>query len=213
MPSLFAFISHKETDYLLVPSVSSERREYIPMGFMPRDVIASNLCLIVPFATPYHFGALTSAMHMAWVRQVCGRLKSDYRYSAKLVYNNFPWPNPTPKQRARVEEKARGVLAAREPHLPPQGRATLADLYDPLSMPKELLRAHLELDKAVERCYRAKPFHSDRERVEHLFRLYEQLTAPLLPVSPRRRGRKVAAPERAQGRTPGLPGRGGGESS
>jgi hypothetical protein len=127
-------------------------------------------------------------MHMAWMRQVCGRLESRYRYSNKLVYNNFPWPTPTAEQRARVEEKAKAVLAAREPHLPPKGTATLADLYDPLSMPPALLKAHTELDRAVEKCYRAEPFHSDRERVEFLFALYEKLTAPLLPLTKAKRG-------------------------
>src|SRR5205823_12454804 len=100
------------------------------------------------------------------------------------VYNNFPWPNPTPEQRARVETAARAVLAAREPHLPPRGMSTLADLYDPLTMPAALAKAHAALDRAVEKCYRPEPFHTDRERVEHLFRLYEQLTAPLLPATP-----------------------------
>ena len=189
MPSLFAFISHKETDYLLVPSVSSERREYIPMGFMPRDVIASNLCLIVPFATPYHFGALTSAMHMAWVRQVCGRLKSDYRYSAKLVYNNFPWPmDATAVQREKVEECSRNVLDVRKGYL--DKGATLADLYDPLTMPAPLLKAHQALDHAVDRCYRAKPFKTESERIEYLFQLYEQITTPLAPSAPLKKTRR-----------------------
>ena len=121
---------------------------------------------------------------------VCGRMKSDYRYSNTIVYNNFPWPNPTPEQRERVEEKAQMVLDARAPHLPPRGMSTLADLYDPNSMPLESHDAHTELDRAVEKCYRSEPFHSDRERVEHLFRLYEQLTASLLPASPQMRGRR-----------------------
>jgi len=146
---------------------------------------------------------------MAWVRPVAGRLKSDYRYSAGLVYNNFPWPTPTDAQRQAVEAAARAVLAAREPHLPPRGMGTLADLYDPLTMPPELARAHAQLDRAVERCYRPAPFHSDRERVEHLFRLYEQLTAPLLPAAPRTRTRRnstpPAAPRPRRARTPGLP--------
>src|SRR5260370_9119705 len=107
-------------------------------------------------------------MHMLWVRQVCGRLKSDYRYSNNLVYNNVPGPHATAEERGGVEEKARAVLAAREPHLPPRGLGTLADLYDPLAMPPELSRAHAELDRVVEKCYRAEPFHSDRERVEFL---------------------------------------------
>ena len=147
-------------------------------------------------------------MHKAWVRIVAGRLESRYRYSAGLVYNNFPWPNPTPKQRARVEEKARAVLAAREPHLPPRGMSTLADLYDPLTMPAALAKAHADLDQAVEKCYRPEPFQSDRERVEHLFRLYEQLTAPLLPATPKTRSRRTiesANQSKRRGKTPRLP--------
>jgi hypothetical protein len=140
---------------------------------------------------------------------VCGRLESRYRYSNKLVYNNFPWPNPTPAQRARVEEKAQAIIAARSPHLPPRGMCNLADLYDLNTMPRELHRAHAELDRAVERCYRPEAFHSDRERVEYLFRLYEQLAAPLLPAAPRTRGRRTqatpTAPRPVRQRTPGLP--------
>jgi len=109
---------------------------------------------------------------------------------SNLVYNNFPWPDAIAEQRERVEEKAQAVLAAREPHLPPRGLGTLADLYDPLAMPPELLRAHAELDRAVEKCYRSEPFHSDRERVEFLFSLYEKLTAPLLPAAPKTRARR-----------------------
>ena len=209
-PTLFAQIAHPDSDYLLVPLVSSERRPYIPIGFLTKETIASNLCCIVPNAGLYHFGFLASQMHIAWVRQVCGRLKSDFRYSKDIVYNNFPWPNPTAEQRARVEACAAAVLAAREPHLPPRGMSTLADLYDPLTMPPELTKAHADLDRAVEKCYRPEPFHSDRERVEHLFRLYEQLTAPLLPASPRSRARREPAGDcpaspRRRARTPGLP--------
>jgi hypothetical protein len=210
-PMLFGEIRQPASNYLLVPSVSSENRPYIPIGFMPQNVIGSNLVLFIPDATHFHFGILSSVMHMAWVKQVCGRLKSDYRYSNRLVYNNFPWPNPTPAQRERVEECARAVIAAREPHLPPRGLSTLADLYDPLSMPPELVRAHADLDRAVEKCYRPEPFHSDRERVEHLFRLYEQLTAPLLPVTPKTRARRssssaLTTSKPRKQRTPGLPG-------
>jgi hypothetical protein len=173
-------------------------------------ILCSNKLRILPNATPFHFGILSSAMHMAWVRRVTGRLKSDFQYSVKLVYNNFPWPNATAEQRERVEEKARAVLAAREPHLPPRGLGTLADLYDPLAMPPELLRAHTELDRAVEKCYRVEPFHSDRERVEFLFSLYEKLTAPLLPVTPKTRGRRSQTAATVQRpshqRTPPLPG-------
>jgi len=176
IPSEFAFSSHVENEYLIVPSASSERRRYIPMAFMSANVIASNLCLIIPGADRFHFGVMTSAIHMAWVKQVCGRLKSDYGYSAGLVYNNYPWPDsPTEKQRAAVEAKAQGVLDARAKF--PQ--ASLADLYDPLTMSPALTKAHAELDKAVERCYRPEPFASDRARVEFLFALYEKLISPL----------------------------------
>lgn len=185
-PALFGEDRQPSIRYLAIPKTSSERRHYIPIAFLEPEIVANTELQTVSGATKYEFGVLTSGMHMAWVRYVAGRLKSDYRYSAGLVYNNFPWPNPTPDQRTRVEEKARAVLAAREPHLPPRGMATLADLYDPLAMPPELLRAHTELDRAVEKCYRPEPFHSDRERVEFLFALYEKLTAPLLPVTKKR---------------------------
>ncbi|MEI6279190.1 MAG: type IIL restriction-modification enzyme MmeI [Verrucomicrobiae bacterium] len=208
-PTLFRQIAQPDGDYLAVPEVSSENRRYIPIAYVSREVICANTVQFIPGATHFHFGVLTSAMHMAWMRAVCGRLKSDYRYSNALVYNNFPWPNPTAEQRARVETCAAAVLAAREPHLPPRGMSTLADLYDPLTMPPALSKAHADLDRAVERCYRAEPFHSDRERVEHLFRLYEQLTAPLLPASPRTKMRRQTAattgPRPRRARTPGLP--------
>jgi hypothetical protein len=208
-PYMFGELRQPASNYLVVPENSSINRSYIPIGFVTADVIASNLIYTVPGASILTFGILNSVMHMAWVRYVTGRLKSDYRYSAGLVYNNFPWPTPTPEQRNRVEEKARAVLAAREPHLPPSGMSTLADLYDPLTMPAPLAHAHAELDRAVEKCYRAEQFRSDRERVEHLFRLYEQLTAPLLPATPRRRGRARGPAADGQtrprrGRTPGL---------
>ncbi len=136
----------------------------------------SDLCFINTDITRFHFGVLSSTMHMAWVRLVCGRLKSDYRYSAKLVYNNYPWPEaPTDKQKAAVEAKGQAVLDARAAH----PDSSLADLYDPLTMPTNLVKAHVALDRAVDACYRAKPFDSDRERVEFLFALYEKLTAPL----------------------------------
>ncbi len=178
-PTEFAFVSHPKKNYLLIPSVSSERRHYIPMAFMPVSVVASNLCLIVKNAKHFHFGILTSAMHMAWVRQVCGRLKSDYRYSNKLVYNNYPWPeSPTEKQKEAVEKAAQIVLDVREEYL--KTGSTLADLYDPLSMPAKLVKAHDALDRAVDRCYRSQPFTSERQRVEFLFALYEKLTTPLI---------------------------------
>lgn len=189
-PSRFAQIAHKEVPYLLVPIVSSERREYIPMGFMQPSTVASNLALIVPGADVFHFGMLTSAMHMAWVRQFCGRLESRYRYSKDIVYNNYPWPEPDAKQKSAVEAAAQAVLDARvasgyrpEGGTPKAGEPkpqTLADLYDPLAMPKLLRDAHKDLDRVVDKCYRAAPFTSERQRVEFLFDLYQKLTAPLI---------------------------------
>jgi len=209
-PSLFGEIRQPSGNYLLLPKVSSEERTYVPLGFLTPHFIANGSSLIIPNANLYEFGVLSSVVHMAWMRYTGGRLESRYQYSSQIVYNNFPWPNPTPAQRERVIEGAQSVLAAREPHLPPRGMNTLADLYDPLSMPPELVRAHAALDRAVEKCYRPEQFHSDRERVEHLFRLYEQLTAPLLPVTPRTRGRRSqtasTTPRPRRQRTPGLPG-------
>ncbi|HET8611653.1 MAG TPA: type IIL restriction-modification enzyme MmeI [Sphingomonas sp.] len=126
-------------------------------------------------ATLWDFGILTSAMHMAWMRAVTGRMKSDYMYSVGVVYNTFPWPEPTPAQRARVEALAQAVLDARAAH----PTSSLADLYDPDTMPADLRRAHAALDAAVDRLYRPTPFASDRDRVEHLFGRYEALVNPL----------------------------------
>jgi len=172
-PSLFAFVSHEESDYIIIPSVSSEKRKYIPIGIMSSNAIASNLCLIIPNANVFHFGVLTSIMHMTWVKYVCGRLKSDYRYSGSIVYNNFPWPeNPEEKNIKEVEEKAQTVLDVRNEF----SGSSLADLYDPLTMPPKLVKAHNQLDKAVDRCYRSQPFVSDMNRMEFLFELYEKYT-------------------------------------
>lgn len=209
-PTRFHVEYFPKQEFLVIPEVSSERRKYIPIGFMSPRMLASNKLRILKDATLYHFGILSSEMHMAWVRLVTGRLKSDFQYSIKLVYNNFPWPSPTAEQRERVEEKAQAVLAAREPHLPPQGMSTLADLYDPLSMPPALAKAHAELDRAVEKCYRPEPFASDRHRVEYLFALYEKLTAPLLPAAPKTKDRAsqsaVIPPKPRKAKTPYLPG-------
>ena len=163
--------------YLVIPEVSSERRNYIPMGFLKPSTLSSNLVKIVPNAKPYHFGMLSSTMHMAWVRSVCGRLKSDYRYSKDIVYNNYPWPNaPTDKQKTAIEDAAQGVLDARSAHT----EASLADLYDPVAMPPDLRKAHQALDKAVDAAYGKKTFASDAERVAFLFELYHKYTS-LLP--------------------------------
>ncbi len=189
-PTRFAQISQPDTKYLAIPEVSSERRNYIPIAFLPAKVICSNTVQFIETESPWIFANLTSRMHMAWVRQIAGRLKSDYRYSNSLVYNNYPWPeHPNAAQKMKVEELAQAVLDARS--LYPD--STLAQLYDPVTMPPKLLKAHQALDRAVEKCYRPEPFGSDRERVEYLFSLYEKLTAPLLPVEKKRRGRKAAA--------------------
>jgi len=182
-PTLFGEIRQPDRRYLGIPKTSSERRRFIPMAFLEPEVVASTELFTCPDATRYHFGILSSTMHMAWVRTVCGRLKSDYRYSTSLVYNNFPWPDPTPEQRAAVETKAQGVLDARA-EFP---TSTLADLYDPTAMPPPLVKAHAELDAAVEKCYRKEKFTSDRERVEFLFQRYEQLATPLVPPPARKR--------------------------
>jgi hypothetical protein len=184
-PTRFHVENMPSGNFLLIPKVSSERRRFIPMGFMKPDVIASDLVFILPNASLFQFGVLSSTMHMAWVRHVAGRLKSDYRYSAKLAYNNYPWPaSPTDKQRLTVETAAQDVLDARSQY--PQ--ACLADLYNPVSMPAPLAKAHAKLDRAVDRCYRSQKFESERKRVEYLFDRYQQLVQPLLPKQKRRRG-------------------------
>jgi len=186
-PALFGEIRQPKTTYLLVPKVSSENRNYMPVGFVQPKVIANGSALIIPNATLFDFGVLSSAMHMAWMRYTCGRMKSDYQYSSQIVYNNYPWPaSVTDKQRAAVEGAAQAVLDARAQY----PTSTLADLYDPLTMPAPLLKAHQALDRAVDRCYRPEPFASDRHRVEFLFALYEKLTAPLVAAAkPKRRKR------------------------
>jgi hypothetical protein len=163
-------------NYLVVPETSSERRTFVPIGFMGPTVLPSNAIKVIPRATLFEFGVLTSTMHMAWMRQVGGRLESRYRYSVKLVYNNYPWPsNLITESRSAVESAAQSVLNARASH----HKATLADLYDPLTMPEDLRKAHATLDKAVDRCYRKEVFGSERERVEFLFGEYRKLTNPL----------------------------------
>lgn len=148
-PTRFHVENMPDSTYIIVPEVSSEKRRYIPMGFLTPDILSSNLVKIIPNATLYHFGVLTSNVHMAWMRTVAGRLKSDYRYSKDIVYNNFPWPAPTPEQKTKIERTAQGILDARA--LYPD--SSLADLYDELTMPPELRRAHQYNDRAVMNAY------------------------------------------------------------
>ena len=148
-PTRFHVENMPKDNYIIIPRVSSERRRYIPMGFITPDILTSDSAHIIPCATIYHFGILTSNVHMAWTRTVCGRLKSDYRYSKDIVYNNFPWPDPTPEQKAKIEQTAQAILDARA--LYPD--CSLADLYDELTMPPELRRAHQANDKAVMQAY------------------------------------------------------------
>ena len=177
VPQLFAQITQPEgVDYLLVPSVSSERRRYVPIGFMKSDVISSNAVQIIPNATLYHFGILTSNVHMAWMRVVCGRLKSDYRYSKEQVYNTFPWPNPTDEQKAKIERTAQAILDARAKF----PESSLADLYDEVTMPVELRKAHQENDRADRAVMQAYGFPiktmTESQCVAELFKMYQELT-------------------------------------
>jgi len=175
-PERFGITVVPEEPFLVIPQVSSERREYIPIGWLEPPIIPSEKLRLLPGATLWHFAVLTSGMHMAWMRAITGRLESRYMYSVGIVYNTFPWPDATPAQRQKVEALAQAVLDARA--MPKNATSSLADLYDPDTMPAELRKAHRELDSAVDRLYRARPFGSDRERVEHLFPLYEALVQP-----------------------------------
>ena len=177
-----------DQDYMVIPNTSSERREYVPIGWLGPEVIANQKLRILPNATLADFALLTSAMHMAWMRAVTGRMKSDYMYSVGVVYNTFPTP-PGSADRSKLETLAQAVLAARAAH----PGATLADLYDPDLMPPNLRRTHHALDRAVDRLYRRTRFTSERERVEHLFALYERLQAPLAAeAAVKRRSRRRA---------------------
>ena len=172
-PYLFFSTPQTDSNYLCIPEVSSERRRYIPIGFMDKSVIASNKLLIVPDATLYHFGILTSNVHMGWVRAVAGRMKSDYQYSGATVYNNFPWPTPTDEQRAKIEQTAQAILDARA--LYPD--CSLADLYDEVTMPPELRKAHQANDKAVMLSYGFDiKTTTETTCVAELMKLYQKLT-------------------------------------
>ena len=188
-PTLYHVNVLPTAPFLVIPEVSSERREYVPIGWLEPPVIPSNKLRLLPDATLADFALLTSAMHMAWMRAVTGRMKSDYMYSVGVVYNTFPMP-PGSSDRSKLEPLAQAVLDARAAH----PDATLADLYDPDLMPPNLRRAHQAIDRAVDRLYRRKRFTSERERVEHLFALYERMQAPLTAeaaAKPRARRRRV----------------------
>ncbi len=187
-PTLYHVNVVPTAPFLVIPKVSSERREYVPIGWLEPPVIPSDLVFVIENASKSLFALLTSSMHMAWLRHIGGRLKSDYRYSIGLVYNTFPMPLVPPERLQRLESYAEAVLTARAAH----PDATLADLYDPDVMPVELRRAHRDLDSAVDKLYRRSGFSSDRERVEHLLGLYEKMMVPLAvkTTSQRRRQRR-----------------------
>ena len=172
-PTLFCQIAQPDSEYIVVPKVSSERRRYVPMGFLPKDVIASDLVFLIPNATLYNFGILTSNVHMAWMRAVCGRLKSDYRYAKDIVYNSFPWPTPTAEQKSRIEQTAQAILDARTKY----PGCSLADLYDEATMPPELRKAHQQNDKAVMQAYGFwGKLNTETECVAELMKMYQLLT-------------------------------------
>ena len=172
-PTHFHVENMPKGNYIVIPEVSSERRRYIPIGFLSSDILCSNLVKIVPDATLYHFGILTSNVHMSWMRAVCGRLKSDYRYSKDVVYNNFTWPSPTEDQRKKIELTAQAILDARNLY----SDSSFADLYDELTMPIELRKAHMQNDKAVMQAYGFSIKGTTEEScVAELMRMYQKIT-------------------------------------
>ena len=172
-PTTFRETNNPETA-IVIPCHSSENRKYVPLGFIDNSTVVTNAVLFIPNAQIYHFGIITSNVHMAWMRTVCGRIKSDYRYSKEVVYNNFPWPDPTEAQRAKIKETAQGILDARA--LYPD--CSLADLYDEATMPPELRTAHQKNDRAVMEAYGFwGKLNSESACVAELMKLYQQLTA------------------------------------
>ncbi|HMD70895.1 MAG TPA: DNA methyltransferase [Bryobacteraceae bacterium] len=185
-PTRFQVTVIPKRPFLVIPEVSSEKRPYVPVGWLKPPAVPSNLVRVLLGADLWHFGVLTSSMHMAWLRQIGGRLKSDYRYSIGIVYNTFPWPQATETQCARIRSLAQAVLDARA-QFP---GSTLADLYDADAMPPALRKAHRALDAAVDKLYRDSAFTGDRDRAEHLFGLYEMLVAPLVVAAAAPKGRR-----------------------
>ncbi len=192
-PTAFHVTVMPNERYLAIPKVSSENREYVPIDWLTYPDVPSDLLFVIQDADNWHFGILTSAFHMAWLRHIGGRLESRYRYSAQLVYNTFPWPEATSTQKQNIEALAQAILDARA--LPKNATSSLADLYSPQGLQGELRKAHRELDLAVDKLYRTRPFKSDRERVEHLFPLYEALVQPTsaAPKANRRTARRAAS--------------------
>ena len=171
-PTLFCQIAQPDSDFIIVPKTTSGRRRYVPLGFASKDIIVSDLVFIVPNATTYEFGVLSSNVHNAWLRIIGGRLKSDYRYSRDIVYNTFPWANPTEEQKAKIEQTAQAILDARA--LYPD--SSLADLYDELTMPPELRTAHQKNDRAVMEAYGFwGKLNSESECVAELMKMYQAL--------------------------------------
>lgn len=179
-PYKFKYAKYKELPALIIPATSSENREYIPIGFISQDIVPDNGIYVVYNPETILMGILSSRMHMVWVRAVAGRLKTDYRYSAELCYNTFPFPDITDKQKKNIEYYVNNILAEREKH----SDKTMAELYDPDKMPQGLKEAHHSLDIAIEKCYRSTPFESDEKRLEHLFKRYEIMTNPDKKLSP-----------------------------
>lgn len=170
-PHRYYFSAHKETDSIIIPRTSSENREYIPIGFLNSQTVISDAAQAIYDAEPWIFGVISSRMHMTWMRAVAGRLKTDYRYSSALVYNTFPIPSLSTKQKEEITRHVYNILEEREKH----SEKTISQLYDPEKMPASLREAHHFLDLAIERCYRSRPFNNDEERLETLFKLYEQM--------------------------------------
>ena len=170
-PTLFAQIAQPDSDYIAIPAVTTQRREYIPIGFLSKDIIAGNKLYIVAGATIYHFGVLTSSIHMAWMRLLAGRMKSDYSYSKDIVYNNFPWPTPSDEQKGNIIQTAQAIINARNLYQD----SSLSDLYDPLTMPVELRKAHEANDKAVMRAYGFSSDLKEYEIVDELMRMYQKM--------------------------------------
>jgi hypothetical protein len=190
-PELFNVTVIPQSSFLVIPEVSSERRDYVPIGWLEPPTIPSNKLRVIINADLWLFGILTSRMHMVWLRYIGGRLESRYQYGIGVVYNTFPWPDATEKQKEKIRTLGQAILDIRARY----PEETLGNLYDPDLMKADLRKAHQKLDIAVDLLYRTEAFDSDRDRVEHLFKLYEQLTSPLMssitePVKKQRKSKK-----------------------